>query len=171
MEKETIDNNKKQNLNDKMNDNDNSILKKIILDIKRDLKNINNFWKNNKKTIFWIFIIFIALQYIDIISLGKSFNNICNNNKLIQNGGDGDVDKTKTSKGNKGGSSYKPFQAFKTSGPLGNVFGKFGTIFQNAFKVIGAILLIAVIGFLPIIVLIVMTYKVVSFMVLKVRHL
>jgi len=157
----------------------NNLLEKIILEKKNDLNNIDIFWKNHKKKILWIFIIFITLQFIDIISLSYTLNNICNTKSSIQKGGESDVTKGKVNTSNnsvspkpsKGKSSYTPFQSFKTTGPLGNVIGKFGVIFGNAFKLIGVILLIAVIGFLPIIVLIVLTYKVITFMVLKVRKL
>jgi hypothetical protein len=45
---------------------------------------------------------------------------------LLQSGGD------------KAGASYKPFQAFKTGGAFGDILGNFGSIFGNAFKLIGA---------------------------------
>jgi hypothetical protein len=128
----------------------------FILDIKNDLKNIRNFIEDNKKTLIWIFLIFVILQLINISRL-SSVTNKCKRGLLLQLGGD------------KAGASYKPFQSFKTGGPFGDILGNFNSIFRNAFKLIGVIFLIAVIGFLPIIVLIVLTYKVLSYMTLRVR--
>ena len=139
------------------NEKNKNIFERFVLDIKNDLKNIGNFIKINKITIIWIFIIFIFLQFINVISLSNYTFKDCKIGGLIQKGGD------------KAGVSYKPFQAFKTGGAFGDILGNFGSIFGNAFKLIGAIFLIAVIGFLPIIVLIVLTYKVLSYMTLRVR--
>lgn len=87
--------------------------------------------------------------------------------KDSNNDNNNDEGKKKKGKANKGG--Y--FQSFRTTGPLGNILGRFGTIFQNAFKILGVILLIAIIGFLPIIVMIYLTYKVIKYMVGNVKML
>jgi hypothetical protein len=133
-----------------------NLFEKFILDIKNDLNNIRNFIKDNKKTLIWIFLIFVILQYMNTIRLSNIAID-CKYGSLLQSGGD------------KAGASYKPFQSFKTGGPFGDILGNFSSIFRNAFKLIGVIFLIAVIGFLPIVVLIVLTYKMLSYMTLRVR--
>lgn len=90
-----------------------------------------------------------------------------NNNSNNSNNSDKSKKSKKGEKANKGGM----FQSFREQGPLGNIFGKFGSIFKNAFKILGILLLIAILGFLPIIIMIVLTYKVLSFMVNKVGSL
>jgi hypothetical protein len=132
-------------------DKDLDIIDKLFKNIKKDIKNLDNFWKKYKNTIFWILITFIVLQCVDILSLGADVSNTCQKSNIIQKGG--------------------TFQSFRTTGPLGNIFSKFGTIFQNAFKIIGVILLIAIIGFLPILVMIYLTYRILNYMVKKVRGL
>ena len=184
-----------------------NILDKFLSDIKKDTCNLKEFWKKHKNTIFWIFVTFVVLQYVDILSLGHNFSNACHKNGIIQKDkqeggadappaapapapappaapaapkGNNKKDKKKQSKNtgekkqkkgkqsaNKGGK----FQSFRTTGPLGNIFGKFGSIFQNAFKIIGVILLIAILGFLPIIVMIYLTYKIIKYMVNSVKRL
>ena len=64
-----------------------NLLDRIIYNINKDICNLNLFWKKNKKTIFWIIVTFIVLQYIDILSLGANFSNACQKQGIIQKGG------------------------------------------------------------------------------------
>jgi hypothetical protein len=124
-----------------------NVIYKLFKSIKKDISNLDKFWKKYKKIIYCIIVIFIILQVVNLIDLQNIFNSPCKNQGIIQKGG---VD---------------------TTSPLSNIFGKFGTIFRSAFKIVGIILLISIIGFLPILVMIVLTYKVLTYMGKKVKGL
>ena len=64
-----------------------NLLDKILNDIKKDTCNLRKFWKKHKNTIFWIFVTFIVLQYVDILSLGANFSDACHKQGIIQKGG------------------------------------------------------------------------------------
>jgi hypothetical protein len=64
-----------------------NLFDRILYDIKKDTCNLKEFWKKYKKTIFWIFVTFIVMQYVDILSLGANFSNACQKQGIIQKGG------------------------------------------------------------------------------------
>lgn len=151
---------------------------KWYLSIKNDITNLNIFWKEHKKTIYWIFFVFVLTQYVGVVGgNGDRVNKGIKCSVYKQRGGQGEggAGGAGGAAATAGSASAAPttgkFQSFRTTGPMSNIFGRFGAIFGNAFKILGIILLIAVFGFLPIIIMIVFTYKVIRHFAGKVRGL
>lgn len=55
--------------------------KELLELIKEDWEKFKKFFKKNKKYMFWIFLLFITMQFTDIMNLGKSWDTYCKNNK------------------------------------------------------------------------------------------
>ena len=55
--------------------------------INQDWINFKKFYKEHKKYMFWIFTLFITMQFTDIINLGNSWNKYCKMNSIKQYGG------------------------------------------------------------------------------------
>lgn len=67
-------------------------IKEIYEDMKEDFRKGKEYAYQYRKTIFWIFISFIVMQFTDILSLGASWQNMCEHNpnlqlKKVQKGG------------------------------------------------------------------------------------
>jgi hypothetical protein len=55
--------------------------------INQDWIKFKKFYKEHKKYMFWIFTLFITMQFTDIINLGNSWNKYCKMNSIKQYGG------------------------------------------------------------------------------------
>ncbi len=55
--------------------------KELLELIKEDWEKFKKFLKKHKKYMFWIFLLFITMQFTDIMNLGKSWDTYCKNNK------------------------------------------------------------------------------------------
>ena len=144
--------------------------------LKNDINNLNLFWKEHKHIIYWIIGLFFITQYVDIVGPKSGILKSCFKQRGGQEGAPGGAPSggqpsAPKARPSSAGPKTGKFQSFRTAGPLNNIFGRFGAIFQNAFKIIGVILLIAVLGFLPIIIMIIFTYKIIRFFAKKVRGL
>jgi hypothetical protein len=144
--------------------------------LRNDITNLNLFWKEHKHIIYWIIVVFFIAQYVDIVGPKSSILKAC----FKQRGGKEGAPGGAPAGGQPSAPKARPssaapttgrFQSFRTAGPLNNIFGRFGAIFKNAFKIIGVVFLIAVLGFLPIIIMIIFTYKIIRFFAKKVRGL
>ena len=67
-------------------------VKEIYEDMKEDFRKGKEYAYQYRKTIFWIFITFIAMQFTNVLSLGASWQNMCEQNpdlqlKKVQKGG------------------------------------------------------------------------------------
>ena len=59
----------------------------LIYLIKQDWEKFKKFVKEYKKYVFWIVVLFITMQFTDLMSLGSSWERYCNKNSNIQKGG------------------------------------------------------------------------------------
>jgi hypothetical protein len=55
-------------------------IKEIYQEMKEDYKKGKEYAYQYRKTIFWIFMAFITMQFTDILSLGASWQNLCQQN-------------------------------------------------------------------------------------------
>ena len=67
-------------------------VKEIYEEMKEDFRKGKEYAYQYRKTIFWIFITFIAMQFTNVLSLGASWQNMCEHNpdlqlKKVQKGG------------------------------------------------------------------------------------
>lgn len=67
----------------------------IYEEMKEDYKKGKEYAYQYRKTIFWIFVTFIVMQFTDILSLGASWQSMCQENpnlqlKKVQKGGEGE---------------------------------------------------------------------------------
>jgi hypothetical protein len=194
-------------------------IEEIYQEMKDDFKKGKEYAYQYRKTIFWIFIAFITMQFTDILSLGASWENMCQNNpnlkinKKQKGGAEGDnapkggndaskggndaskggndaskggdnaakggndaakggndaakSDKAalKASKNSDagGGSSFRVFDSFRSSGPLSNFFSRIGGFIKGGFIIIGILLSILVVSFLPILIFCIILYGILKF--------
>ena len=59
-------------------------INEIYQDMKDDFKKGKEYAHQYRKTIFWIFIAFITMQFTDILSLGASWQNMCQQNSNLR---------------------------------------------------------------------------------------
>ena len=55
--------------------------------LKQDWEKTKKFIKANTKYVYWVIVLFITMQFTDIINLGKSYDKFCKSNNIIQRGG------------------------------------------------------------------------------------
>ena len=208
-------------------------IEEIYQEMKDDFKKGKEYAYQYRKTIFWIFIAFITMQFTDILSLGASWENIKQNNPNLkinkkQRGAEGDnapkggdtapkgadsapkggdtapkgADSApkggenapkggdnapkggdnapkggdNAAKSDKaalkasinsdagGGSSFRVFDSFRSSGPLSNFFSRIGGFIKGGFIIIGILLSILVVSFLPILIFCIILYGILKFM-------
>jgi len=191
-------------------------IKEIYQEMKEDYKKGKEYAYQYRKTIFWIFMAFITMQFTDILSLGASWQNLCQQNPNFnlkkQKGGaesnveknkpktegesektkagEGEAEKTKAGEGEaektKAGegeaikdqgkakkSSFKagkpmklkPFQSFKSLGPISGFMGKMGDFIKGGFFILGLIIAILFVSFIPIVAFCVLMYYVLKYLV------
>ena len=198
-------------------------IKEIYQEMKEDYKKGKEYAYQYRKTIFWIIMAFITMQFTDILSLGASWQNLCQQNPNLnlkkQKGGaesnvektkhaegeaektkpaegetektkpaegeaektkpaEGEAEKTKPAEGeaikDKGSSkksSFKagkpmklnPFQSFKSLGPISGFMGKMGDFIKGGFFILGLIIAILFVSFIPIVAFCVLMYYVLKF--------
>ena len=213
----------------------------IYQEMKEDFKKGKEYAYQYRKTIFWIFMAFITMQFTDILSLGSSWHNICQQNpnfniKKQKGGAESNVEKNKpktegektkaegektkaegektkaegekttaegekttaegekttaegektkpdgeavkdTGKFNK--SSFKagkpmklkPFESFRSLGPISGFMGKIGNFIKGGFFIIGIIIAILFISFIPILVFCTAMYYILKFIAKKIAIL
>ena len=171
-------------------------IKEIYQEMKEDYKKGKEYAYQYRKTIFWIFMAFITMQFTDILSLGASWQNLCQQNPNFnlkkQKGGaesnveknkpktEGESEKTKAGEGEaikdqgkakkssfKAGKpmKLKPFQSFKSLGPISGFMGKMGDFIKGGFFILGLIIAILFVSFIPIVAFCVLMYYVLKYLV------
>jgi len=201
-------------------------IEEIYQEMKEDYKKGKEYAYQYRKTIFWIIMAFITMQFTDILSLGASWQNLCHQNPNLnlkkQKGGaegitgknrtngkaektkpaegeaektkpaegeaektkpaEGEAEKTKPAEGEaikkkvtaktpsfKTGKLMKlnPFQSFKSLGPISGFMGKMGDFIKGGFFILGLIIAILFVSFIPIVSFCVLMYYILKFIANK----
>ena len=160
--------------------------------LKEDWKNFKIFIKKNKNYCLWILILFITLQFTDLLNLGASWNRYCSKNDInkihVQSGGEGGPievsNESKMEKEQKKAEKQKKKDEIKANKlatkqgmrmgrgtGMGPGINRVFSMVSGMFVIISFILVVVGIISLPIIIFIVITYTILKYMVSNVSIL
>ena len=167
--------------------------------LKEDWKNFKIFIKKNKNYCLWILILFITLQFTDLLNLGASWNRYCSKNDInkihVQSGGEGgpievsnqkkaEKEQKKAEKEQKKADKQqkkdekkanklatKQSMRMERGTGMGPGINRVFSMVSGMFVIISFILVVIGIISLPIIVFIVITYTILKYMVSNVSIL
>ena len=138
--------------------------------LEEDWIKCKKFIKKNKKYCMWVLILFITMQFTDIINLGTSYDRYCKIHNIKMTGGAAEAPaaapaEAPAADGGKGGKGGK-------GGRLKNdpVFGNLGKIFDmvsGMFVIVTFILVVIGVLSLPVIIFIAITYSILKYILSK----
>ena len=139
--------------------------------LKEDWRKFKIFINKNKKYCLWIIVLFITMQFTDLLNLGAAWDRYCKthdiHNPHIQTGGDG----SPAAAAPDGAAAKAPKSGRSGAGPVFGSSNKILGMVSGMFVIISFILVVVGIISIPILVLIVLTYTIIKFLVKQLSNL
>ena len=149
-----------------------SFYDELIELLEEDWIKCKTFIQKNKKYCMWVLILFITMQFTDIINLGTSYDRYCkihninNINNINMTGGAGEAPAPapapEPAAGGKGGKAGR----LKNDPVMGNL-GKMFNMVSGMFVIVTFILIVIGVLSLPVIIFIAITYSILKFILSK----